>query len=84
MVRLVDDLLDISRISSGKVQLRKERVTVKSIVDQALQNSQPHVDAAGHRVSLSLPPSAVHLEGDPMRLAQVVFEPDQQRMQVQR
>ena len=72
MVRLVDDLLDISRISSGKVQLRKQRVTVKSIVDQALQNSQPHVDAAGHRVSLSLPPSPIHIEGDPMRLAQVV------------
>ena len=72
MVRLVDDLLDISRISSGKIQLRKERVTVKSIVNQALQTSQPHVDAAGHRVSLSFPPSPVHLEGDPMRLAQVV------------
>jgi PAS domain S-box-containing protein len=72
MVRLVDDLLDIRRISSGKIQLRKERLTVRSIVDQALQNSQPHVDAAGHRVSLWLPPGAVYLEGDPMRLAQVV------------
>jgi PAS domain S-box-containing protein len=72
MVRLVDDLLDISRISSGKIRLRKERLTVASIVDQALQNSQPHVDAAGHRVSLSLPPATVYLEGDPLRLAQVV------------
>jgi len=72
MVRLVDDLLDISRISSGKIGLRKERVTLKSIVDQALQTSQPHVQAAGHRVSLSLPPSAVYLHGDPVRLAQVL------------
>ena len=72
MVRLVDDLLDISRISSGRIQLRKQRVTVKSIVDQALQTSQPHVDAAGHRVSLSLPADTVHIKGDPVRLAQVL------------
>ena len=72
MVRLVDDLLDISRISSGKIELRKERVTLKSIVDQALQTSQPHVQAAGHRISLALPPSTVYLDGDPMRLAQVL------------
>ncbi|HET7008284.1 MAG TPA: ATP-binding protein, partial [Candidatus Binatia bacterium] len=72
MVRLIDDLLDISRISSGKIELKKERVALKSIVDQALQTCQPHVDAAGHRVSVALPPGTVYLEGDPVRLAQVL------------
>ena len=72
MVRLIDDLLDISRISRGRIELKKERVTLKSIVDQALETSGPHVDAAGHRLSLSLPPGNVYLDGDPVRLAQVV------------
>ncbi len=72
MVRLVDDLLDISRISRGKIELKKERVTLKSILDQALETSRPHVEAAGHKLSLSLPPGNVYLDGDPLRLAQVL------------
>ncbi len=72
MVRLVDDLLDISRISRGRIELKKERVTLKSILDQALETSLPHVEAAGHKLSLSLPPGNVYLDGDPLRLAQVL------------
>jgi len=72
MVRLVDDLLDISRISRGKIELKKERVTLKSILDQALETSRPHVEAAGHKLSLSLPSRDIYLDGDPLRLAQVL------------
>ena len=72
MVRLVDDLLDLSRISQGKIELKKERVTLKSILDQALETSRPHVEAAGHKLSVSLPPGNVYLDADPLRLAQVL------------
>ena len=72
MVRLVDDLLDLSRISQGKIELKKERVTLKSILDQALETSRPHVEAAGHKLSVSLPPRNVYLDADPLRLAQVL------------
>jgi PAS domain S-box-containing protein len=72
MVRLVDDLLDISRISRGKIDLKKERVTLKAILDQALETSRPHVNAAGHQLSVTLPPRDVYLDGDLVRLAQVV------------
>jgi PAS domain S-box-containing protein len=84
MVRLVDDLLDISRISQGKIELKKKRVTLKSIVDQALETSRPHVEAAGHKLSVSLPPGSVYLHADPVRDRAGAFKPDQQRMQVQR
>jgi len=72
MVRLVDDLLDLSRISQGKIELKKERVTLKSIVDQALETSRPHVEAAGHKLTVSLPPRNVYLDADPLRVAQVL------------
>ena len=72
MVRLVDDLLDISRIGRGKIELKKEWVTLKSILDQALETSRPHVEAAGHKLSVWLPLRNVYLDGDPLRLAQVL------------
>ncbi len=72
MVRLVDDLLHLSRITQGKVELKKERVTLNSIVDQALETSRPHVEAAGHKLSVSLPSRNVDLYADPVRLAQVL------------
>jgi len=72
MVRLVDDLLDVSRIGRGKLELRVESLTLAKVVEHALEASQPAVEAAGHSLAVKLPPEPVHLEGDLTRLAQVV------------
>jgi signal transduction histidine kinase len=71
MVRLVDDLLDVARISRNKIELRKERVELASIVRNAVETSRPVLDAAKHELHLSLPAEPVVLEADPVRLAQV-------------
>jgi PAS domain S-box-containing protein len=72
MVRLINDLMDISRISRGKVELRKERVDVASVVSSALEVARPLIDAEGHRLTLNLPPEPIYLDADPTRLAQVI------------
>ncbi|HET9958136.1 MAG TPA: PAS domain-containing protein [Polyangiaceae bacterium] len=71
LVRLVDDLLDVSRIASGKVVLRPELVSMQWVVNAALEATQPCLDAARHHVHLDLPGDAVWVRGDPTRLAQV-------------
>jgi PAS domain S-box-containing protein len=71
LTRLVDDLLDIGRISRGRLALRKERVALERVVDMALEMSRPHINTAGHRLSVVLTPEPVLLEADPARLAQV-------------
>jgi PAS domain S-box-containing protein len=72
LVRLVDDLLEMSRISRGTLALRRERVELAAIVRNALETSDPLMQAAGHRLEVSLPADPVWLEGDPVRLAQIV------------
>jgi PAS domain S-box-containing protein len=72
MVRLIDDLLDVSRITSNKVTLRKERVSLRTIVETAVEASRPLIEAAGHALTLSLPEETVWLTADPTRLAQVL------------
>lgn len=72
LVRLVDDLLEVSRISRGTFELRREHVEVAAIVRNALETSDPLIQAANHRVDLSLPEQAVWVEGDAVRLAQVL------------
>ncbi len=72
MVRLVDDLMEVSRITRGKIELRKEAVDVATIIRSAVEASQPLIDAAGHRLHQVVPDEAVTLEGDPVRLTQVV------------
>jgi PAS domain S-box-containing protein len=71
LVRLVDDLLDVSRITRGKVELRRERVELRRVVDAALELSRPHLDAAGVELTAELPSAPLWLAADPMRLAQV-------------
>jgi PAS domain S-box-containing protein len=71
MVRLIDDLLDVSRITRGKLELRKERVDLASVVQSAIEGSRPLIEASGHRLSVSLPPEPVRLDADQTRLAQV-------------
>ncbi len=72
LVRLVDDLLDVSRVMRGKIELRKERVELATVVARAVETVQPLVDAQGHELSVRLPTESLLLDADPVRLAQVV------------
>jgi PAS domain S-box-containing protein len=72
MVRLIDDLLDLSRISRGKLELRKERVTLAAVVENALETMRPAVNALGRDLVVDLPEEPVLLEADLTRLAQVL------------
>ncbi len=72
MVRLVDDLLDVSRISRGEIELRKERVELASVVHHAVEACRPAMERAKHELSITLPPQPLYLNADPTRLAQVV------------
>ncbi|MGZ5052015.1 MAG: PAS domain-containing protein [Methylobacter sp.] len=72
LVRLVDDLLDISRISRGKIDLKKDRLDVSAIVQRAVEATQPLIDARRHRLSFQIPQTPVFVEGDLVRLSQVV------------
>jgi PAS domain S-box-containing protein len=72
MVRLIDDLLDVSRISRGKLELRRERVSVQMIVDSAVEVSKPLIEDDEHALTVSLPPQPLHIDADPVRIAQVI------------
>ena len=72
MARLVDDLLDMSRITRGRIELRKERVELAPIVDQAVDAVRAQYKTMNHQLTVTLPPTPVHLNADPTRLAQVV------------
>jgi signal transduction histidine kinase len=72
LTRLVDDLLDVSRISRGKIQLEKEVLDLRIVVQQAVETCRPLIDARRHELQSSLPEVPVRVNGDPTRLAQVV------------
>ncbi len=72
MVRLIDDLLDVSRITRGKIDLRKECVDLAAIVHSALEASRSVIEDAGHQLTVEMPREPVYLYADPMRLSQVV------------
>ncbi|HSJ95829.1 MAG TPA: PAS domain S-box protein, partial [Myxococcota bacterium] len=72
LVRLVDDLLDVSRIRLGKIDLQKERVGLDAILTHALEASRPLIEAEGHRLTVSAPPEPIHVDADLTRLAQVL------------
>ncbi len=72
LVRLVDDLLDVSRVMRGKIELRKEQVELSAVVARAVETVQPLIDAQGHELTVGLPPESLPLDADPVRLAQVV------------
>ncbi len=70
--RLVDDLLDISRIGQGKIVLRKERLDLKTIIEHAVEVSRPLIDAGRHRFQVFLPSIPLAIDGDGIRLVQIV------------
>lgn len=72
MVRLVDDLLEVSRITRGQIELRKEPTDVTGVVHSAVETSRPLIEAAGHELTLTLPDEPLTVEGDPVRLAQIL------------
>ena len=71
MVRLIDDLMDLSRITRGRVELRRERVELRAVVESALEASGPLIAAAGHALSVRVP-GGLFLDADPTRMAQVI------------
>ncbi|MCI0332802.1 MAG: MASE1 domain-containing protein [Planctomycetes bacterium] len=71
ITRLVDDLLDVSRVTRGKVQLQWQPVDLKAIVEQAIETCRPLIDAQGHDLTVSFPEEPLRLTADPIRLAQV-------------
>ncbi|MGE5179721.1 MAG: ATP-binding protein [Bacteroidota bacterium] len=71
MARLLDDLLDVSRVSRGRLWLRAEPVDLSDVVRHAVEASQPLIDAGRHHLTVALPHDPITLEADPTRLAQV-------------
>jgi PAS domain S-box-containing protein len=72
LVRLVDDLLEISRITRGKIELRKEPIDLITVVGNAVETSRPVIEAAGHQLAVTLAAAPMMLEADGVRLAQVI------------
>lgn len=72
VVRLVADLLDVSRIARGQLELRRESVDLRRIVQQAIEACRPFVDSARHRLEVSVPSDPPHVDADPARLTQVL------------
>jgi signal transduction histidine kinase/CheY-like chemotaxis protein len=72
MVRLVDDLLDVSRITRGTISLRKEPVEVAAVARRAIEANRPMIEAAGHRLVVQVPGEPLVVDADPVRLDQVI------------
>ena len=71
MTRLIDDLLDVSRITRGKIELREQPLLLSSVVERAIESARPLIDERGHRIALDLPAEPVTFLADPARLSQV-------------
>jgi two-component system CheB/CheR fusion protein len=71
MARLLDDLLDVGRIASGRMELRTERVELPKVIETAIETSRPFIDAAGHKVTVKMPSEPIFVDADSARLAQV-------------
>ncbi len=72
MVRLIDDLLDVSRVTRGKMELRRQRVALTTIITNAIQTAQPLIHAKGHELTVRQTTERLYVYGDPTRLTQIV------------
>ncbi len=72
MVHLIDDLLDISRINTGKISLKQERIQLLPVLQEAIESSRPVIDRMGHQFDFQFPADDFVLTGDPHRLSQIV------------
>ncbi|GAB1596972.1 PAS domain S-box protein [Lysobacter claricitrinus] len=72
MVRLIDDLLDVSRITSGKVVLQRDRISLQDAALAAIESARPQIEGARHRLHLELPNAPLWIDADPTRIAQVM------------
>jgi signal transduction histidine kinase len=72
MTRLLDDLLDVSRISGDRILVVKERVNIADVLSQAVETVRPLIDGKQHRLTVQVPPNLIYVNADPTRLAQVV------------
>ncbi len=73
LVRLIDDLMDVSRITRGQLTLRKERVDLRSIIESAVETAQPQLTAAGVTLTLDIPAAPLMLDADSTRISQIVL-----------
>jgi len=73
LVRLIDDLMDVSRITRGQLTLRKERVDLRSIIESAVETAEPQLTSAGVSLTIEIPPAPLMLDADATRIAQVVL-----------
>ncbi len=71
MTRIVDDLLDVSRVTQGKIALKRERLDVASVVTNAAEVSRAAMTARGHRFEVQVPKTPLPISGDPVRLGQI-------------
>lgn len=69
--RLIDDLLDVTRITSGRVQLQRETIDLKSVIEHSMDAAQPLIAERKHELRVQLPPEPLYMDGDPVRLTQV-------------
>jgi len=72
LARLLDDLLDVSRITRNRLELRRSPTPIAPIVQHGIETSRPWIEAARHRLTVALPPEDVWIEADPLRIAQVI------------
>jgi PAS domain S-box-containing protein len=72
MTRLIDDLLDVARITSNKLELRREQIELREVLNAAVETSRPLIEQRGHKLSVRAPSAPIQIDGDPVRLAQVV------------
>ena len=71
MTRLIEDLMDVSRISRGKLELRRARLALAQVLQDAVESTRPFIERQSHQLTLTLPPQPILLDADPTRLAQV-------------
>lgn len=72
LTRLIDDLLDVARITSGRIKLRREPIELSDVVAHAAETVRPLIEARRHRLSITMPPEPMYVEGDMVRLTQVI------------